>query len=73
MIEILRVRLHQKGSSMALTVLASNGCNDGTCPTFFVDDISGDVYVRGYSPDGSETDVRIPRQDWAVLITSLGL
>lgn len=58
---------------MTLRVLAASGCTDGSCPTFWVDDETGDVTVRGYGPDGvTELDVTIPADRWAVLITNLG-
>jgi hypothetical protein len=45
-------------------VLADSGCPDGTCPTFLIDEDTGDVYVRGYDPNDPagqrELDVRIP-------------
>jgi hypothetical protein len=60
---------------MALAVLADSGCSDGTCPTFFIDEPTGDVYVRGYDPHDPtgrrEIDVRIPAAKWAVLIANL--
>lgn len=34
---------------MAQRVLASSGCYDGDCPTFWVDDATGVVTIRGYS------------------------
>lgn len=61
---------------MALTVLADSGCDDGTCPTFFLDDTTGDVYVRGYDPTDPtgerELDVRIPAARWATLMSNVG-
>lgn len=58
---------------MTYRLLADSGCNDGTCPTFFIDDETGDVKVRGYGPDGiTEIDVTIPAERWAVLMTNLG-
>lgn len=57
---------------MDWTVIAhSRNCENGTCPTFFCDDATGDHYVRGYLPDGSETDVRIPAEEWAFLVSQL--
>lgn len=57
---------------MPWTVLAhSQGCENGNCPTFFTDSGTGDVYVRGYLPDGTETDVRIPSTEWAYLVAQL--
>jgi hypothetical protein len=58
---------------MTLRVLAASGCMDGNCPTFFVDDETGEVTVRGYGPDGvTELDVTIPADKWDVLIANLG-
>lgn len=53
-------------------VLASS-CNDGDCPTFFVDDETGDVHVRGYDLADStrELDVAIPAAAWTRLISEL--
>jgi hypothetical protein len=58
---------------MTYRLLADSGCNDGTCPTFFIDDETGDVKVRGSGPDGvTEIDVTIPAAKWAVLMTNVG-
>lgn len=54
-------------------VLASSSCQDGDCPTFWVDDATGMVTVRGYdaaSPTG-ETDVTIPGPVWAHLVSQI--
>lgn len=55
-------------------VLASNDdCADGDCPTFWVDDATGTVTVRGYdkaAPTG-ERDVTIPGPVWAHLVSQL--
>lgn len=57
---------------MPLEVIAhSSGCEDGACPTIFRDTATGDVLVRGYLPDGSETDVRIPAAEWTFLTAQL--
>jgi len=59
---------------MALTVLAhSPGCHDGSCSTFFIDEATGDVHVRGYDPANPtrERDVVIPASDWAFLLAQL--
>lgn len=57
---------------MPLEVIAhSLGCEDGSCPTFFRDAATGDTLVRGYLPDGTETDVRIPAAQWSFLIAQL--
>ncbi len=61
---------------MALVVLADSGCPDGTCPTFLIDEATGDVFVRGYDPDDPlgrrELDVRIPAARWATLMANMG-
>jgi hypothetical protein len=55
-----------------LTVFAhSRDCQDGKCPTFLRDDATGDVWVRGYLPDGSEADVCIPAAEWTFLVSQL--
>ena len=51
--------------------LIASTCEDGNCPTMWQDTVTGDVVVRGYLPDGSETDVRIPSADWAKLRAQL--
>lgn len=57
---------------MSWTVLAhSRGCENGNCPTFFTDPETGDTHVRGYLPDGTEADVRIPATEWAYLVAQL--
>lgn len=58
---------------MTYRLLADSGCTDGSCPTFFIDDETETVKVRGYAPDGvTEIDVTIPGDRWAVLMTNLG-
>lgn len=58
---------------MTYRLLAHSGCMDGNCPTFFIDDETGDVKVRGYDSDGiTELDVTIPAERWAALMTNLG-
>jgi hypothetical protein len=58
---------------MAKRLLADSGCIDGNCPTFFVDDETGEVTVRGYGPDGvTELDVTIPAAQWSKLMTNVG-
>lgn len=54
---------------MAWTVMATS-CDDGDCPTFFVDEDTGAVRVRGYDPQdpSRELDVEIPAQAWARLM-----
>jgi hypothetical protein len=58
---------------MTYRLLADSGCTDGTCPTFFIDDQTGDVIVRGYDQDDPtvERDVRIPAEKWARLVAQL--
>jgi hypothetical protein len=51
-----------------LEVIAATTCENGACPTLYRHRITGDVYVQGYLPDGSEGLVRIPPTDWATLI-----
>jgi hypothetical protein len=53
-----------------LKVIADS-CEDGNCPTFFEDTDTGDVWVQGYLPDGTETRVRIPRAAWNRLQSQL--
>ncbi len=62
-------------------VLASSSCQDGDCPTFWVDDATGTVTVRGYSTRRrpiarllrrrTEDDVTIPGAVWAHLQSQL--
>lgn len=54
-------------------VLASSECQDGDCPTFWVDDTSGEVTVRGYLPGSTteEGDVTIPGPVWAHLVSQI--
>ena len=58
---------------MALEVIASSACDDGDCPTFFIDRPTGDVTVRGYDPADPtvELDVVIPAATWAHLVAQL--
>jgi hypothetical protein len=53
-----------------LEVIATS-CDDGSCPTFLRDPETGDVWVQGYLPDGSETRVRIPPAAWGRLLAQL--
>lgn len=62
---------------MALTVIASSGCDDGACPTIYRDEVTGDVLVQGYALGPSEslpefpageTGVRIPAAVWTHLL-----
>lgn len=59
---------------MTVRVLADSDCDDGTCPTFFIENAAGDVRVRGYDPQDAtrEIDVLIPAARWAVLIANMG-
>lgn len=60
---------------MTYRLLASSDCIDGNCPTFFVDDSTGTVKVRGYDPTDPtgkrEIDVVIPAAKWATLLANL--
>lgn len=58
---------------MAMKVLASPGCTDGNCPTFWVDTARGVVRVRGYDPADPtvERDVDIPIPTWEMLVAQL--
>jgi hypothetical protein len=58
---------------MTYRVLASSSCQDGDCPTFWVDDATGTVKVRGYDPTDptKELDVTIPGPRWAQLVSQL--
>lgn len=59
-------------------VLASS-CDDGPCPTFHVDDVSGDVLVQGYLTSdrpgvdipAGESVVRIDAAAWRTLTEQL--
>lgn len=62
---------------MALTKIATS-CDDGDCPTVYVDDLSGDVLVQGYVSTDQPKDlpvgedlVRIPAADWKRLLSQL--
>lgn len=54
-------------------VLASSSCQDGDCPTFWVDDDTATVTVRGYDPTSptGERDVTIPGPVWAHLVSQI--
>lgn len=64
---------------MSLTVLATNGCDDGPCPTFYK--TTGGVVVRGYTTSDSEHRppgmpehegvLFIPDTDWDNLLSEL--
>lgn len=60
---------------MTNRLLSYSNCTDGSCPTFWVDDATGDVTVRGYDPDDPtrkvELDVVIPPARWAALMANL--
>lgn len=43
------------------------GCENGACSTIWRSRTTGDVVIRGQLPDGTEGDVRIPADEWAVL------
>lgn len=49
----------------------ATSCDDGECPTIRQDTETGDVYVTGYLPDGTETAVRIPPAAWRRLRSEL--
>lgn len=57
----------------------AGSCDDGPCPTFYVDEATGDVDVQGYrtSPQAplpdTEDVVRIPADAWARLLADLPL
>lgn len=61
---------------MAYRLLAGS-CDDGPCPTFYVDDVTGDVLVQGYKtaapmPLPNEEDaVLIPAEAWRRLLSRL--
>ena len=61
---------------MAFRLLATGGCTNGTCPTWWQDDETGDVKVRGFHPDHPgdstyERDVVIPAATWTRLVAQL--
>lgn len=63
---------------MAYRLLAGS-CDSGPCPTFYVDDASGDVIVQGYltgeapvTPPTGEGFLHIPAAAWQRLMTDLG-
>lgn len=58
---------------MTMQVLAAISCNDGNCPTFWIDRAAGIVRIRGYDPaDPSvERDVDIPITAWETLTAQL--
>lgn len=47
------------------------GCEDGNCSTFFRERDTGNVWVRGLLPDGTEGDVMIPASEWTHLLAQL--
>ncbi len=53
--------------------LLARSCTDGSCPTFEMDDVTGDVMVTGYDPDDPtlEPKVLIPAAKWAALMANL--
>lgn len=57
--------------------LLAESCDEGPCPTFYADDVTGDVKVQGYVteapgplPDG-EGVVHIPADAWRRLLADL--
>lgn len=54
-----------------LVAIATTDCEGGSCPTIWHSPASGDYYVQGYLPDGTETLVRIPATDWLQLQSQL--
>jgi hypothetical protein len=61
---------------MAYREIANGGCSGGTCPTFWQDDETGDVKVRGYEPGhvgdpARELDVVIPAVTWRHMVPQL--
>ncbi|MGH3898929.1 MAG: hypothetical protein ACRDTA_11905 [Pseudonocardiaceae bacterium] len=66
---------------MSLIVIATNGCENGPCPTFYLTFDGSDVIVRGYKttapehiPDDlpdHEGVLRIPIKDWQRLLSEL--
>jgi hypothetical protein len=60
---------------MTYRLLADSGCTDGTCPTFWVDEKTGDVKVRGYDPNDPtrELDVLIPAAKWLLLMAGMNV
>lgn len=59
--------------------LLAGSCDDGPCPTFYVDDQTGDVLVQGYLTDAAppaglpsgEGVVRIDNAAWTTLLSRL--
>lgn len=58
--------------------LLSGSCDVGPCPTFYMDDLTGDVMVQGYltgeqpvSPPPGEGFVHIPAEAWQTLLSRL--
>jgi hypothetical protein len=56
----------------------SNSCSGGPCPTFYVDDATGDVIVQGYTtgerPGAADPDegfLHIPAAAWKTLLDRL--
>ena len=46
-------------------------CDVDDCPSIYQDTDTGDWYVQGYLPDGSEARVRIPAEAWPRLLAQL--
>lgn len=63
---------------MPYRLLAST-CDNGPCPTLFIDDATGDVLVQGYAdsdappmpPPVGEAVVHIPAAAWQRLLAQL--
>jgi hypothetical protein len=58
--------------------LLAGSCSGGPCPTFYVDDETGDVIVQGYTTgerpgtaDPNEGFLRIPAAAWETLLSRL--
>ena len=60
--------------------LLAGSCDNGPCPTLYVDDLTGDVLVQGYvttdtPPDSvpaGEDVLLIPAAAWQKLLAQLG-
>jgi hypothetical protein len=53
-----------------LEVIATS-CDEGNCPTFSRDTETGEAVIRGYLPDGTETDVRQPWEAFLRLVAQV--
>jgi hypothetical protein len=64
---------------MASYRLLAGSCDDGPCPTLYVDDLTGDVLVQGYvtaaappqSLPAGEAVVHVPAAAWQKLLSQL--